>query len=197
MLICSQGVCKGDQHDQSGIFCKQNSKVSLAPICGLESPAGENKEQVGLMNSNITGRLALFPWGNPRLTSVGIPYPSLVLGDLSKILELGAMRLLLLLSTFFFGGFSTVSAQCPDYSDYSMTTHEPFSAGKYQLSYQRPTAACRTANVSDVEKIIQDMKAVVKDPDLFRLFENTFPNTLDTTVKWKGYAEDDSTEEVY
>ncbi|KAI2772753.1 glycoside hydrolase family 125 protein [Daldinia loculata] len=148
------------------------------------------------MNSNITGRLALFPWGNPRLTSVGIPYPSLVLGEISKILELGAMRLLFLLSTFFLGGLSTVSAQCPDYSDYSMTTHEPFSAGKYQLSYQRPTAACRTANVSDVEKIIQDMKAVVKDPDLFRLFENTFPNTLDTTVKWKGYAEDDSTEEL-
>jgi meiotically up-regulated gene 157 (Mug157) protein len=28
------------------------------------------------------------------------------------------------------------------------------------------------------------MKARLKDPDIARLFENTFPNTLDTTVKY-------------
>jgi hypothetical protein len=28
------------------------------------------------------------------------------------------------------------------------------------------------------------MKARLKDPDVARLFENTFPNTLDTTVKY-------------
>ncbi|KAI1800300.1 glycoside hydrolase family 125 protein [Daldinia bambusicola] len=105
------------------------------------------------------------------------------------------MRLLPLLFALS-GGLSSVSAQCPDYSKYSMAKHEPFSTGKYHLSYQRPVAACRTANISDVEKTIQDMKAVVKDPDLYRLFENSFPNTLDTTVKWKGYAADDSTEEL-
>lgn len=77
-----------------------------------------------------------------------------------------------------------------------MAVHEPLSAGKYQLSYQRPTAECRKFNLSDVEVTIQDMKEVVKDPDLFRLFENAFPNTLDTTVTWKGYSSDDSTEEV-
>ena len=34
------------------------------------------------------------------------------------------------------------------------------------------------------QKVITDMKARQKDPDLARLFENTFPNTLDTTVKY-------------
>lgn len=28
------------------------------------------------------------------------------------------------------------------------------------------------------------MKTRIKDPDLARLFENTFPSTLDTTVKY-------------
>lgn len=28
------------------------------------------------------------------------------------------------------------------------------------------------------------MKQLLKDPDLARLFENTFPSTLDTTVKY-------------
>ncbi|KAI6082245.1 glycoside hydrolase family 125 protein [Hypoxylon rubiginosum] len=106
------------------------------------------------------------------------------------------MPLLFLLVSCLSGIFQTVSAQCPDYSDYSMAVHEPLSAGKYQLSYQRPTAECRKFNLSDVEVTIQDMKEVVKDPDLFRLFENAFPNTLDTTVTWKGYSSDDSTEEL-
>ncbi|KAI0836379.1 glycoside hydrolase family 125 protein [Hypoxylon sp. FL0890] len=106
------------------------------------------------------------------------------------------MALLPLLLSFLFGVLHIVSAQCPDYDAYSREMHEPYSEGKYQLSYQRPTAACRKFNSSDVEETIQDMQELVKDPDLFRLFENAFPNTLDTTVTWKGYAADDSTEEL-
>ncbi|KAI1410371.1 glycoside hydrolase family 125 protein [Hypoxylon sp. FL1857] len=106
------------------------------------------------------------------------------------------MTLLLLLFSFLFGILHAVSAQCPNYDDFSRERHEPYSAGKYQLSYQRPTAACRKFNSSDVEVTIQHMRKLVKDPDLFRLFENAFPNTLDTTVTWKGYAADDSTEEL-
>jgi len=39
-----------------------------------------------------------------------------------------------------------------------------------------------------MENLIERMKGKIKDPDLFRLFENTYPNTLDTMIKWKGYA---------
>lgn len=35
-----------------------------------------------------------------------------------------------------------------------------------------------------LQKVIEDMKARLKDPDLARLFENAFPSTLDTTVKY-------------
>ncbi|KAI0009263.1 glycoside hydrolase family 125 protein [Xylariaceae sp. FL0662B] len=92
--------------------------------------------------------------------------------------------------------FCTTLAQCPDYSTYSTATHEPFSKGKYQLSYQRPIPACRKFNLSKVEDTIEEMRGLVKDPDLFRLFENAFPNTLDTTVSWKGFANNGMTEEL-
>jgi hypothetical protein len=71
-------------------------------------------------------------------------------------------------------------AFCPDYLNYSQVTHEPLSTGKYALSYQRPIPACRTFNSSTVEALIANMSSVVADPDLYRLFENTFPNTLDS-----------------
>jgi uncharacterized protein len=89
-----------------------------------------------------------------------------------------------------------VGAQCPDYSTYSQQRHEPFSTGRYSLSYMRPDPACRTFNSSDVEDTIVAMKSVIKDPDLYRLFENAFPNSLDTAVKWKGVAADNAEEEL-
>lgn len=35
-----------------------------------------------------------------------------------------------------------------------------------------------------MEKVIRDLNASMVDRDLARIFENAFPNTLDTTVKW-------------
>ncbi|KAK8065957.1 hypothetical protein PG997_012704 [Apiospora hydei] len=87
-------------------------------------------------------------------------------------------------------------AQCPAYVDYSTQTHSPASSGKYALSYMRPAPGCRTYNLSEVEQTIEDMRSTVADPDLFRLFENTFPNTLDTTISWKGFARGNSSEEL-
>lgn len=92
--------------------------------------------------------------------------------------------------------FSVAVADCPDYSDYSKKTHQPVSSGKYQLSSMRPAPECRTFNSSIVEDTIANMQSVIKDPDLYRLFENSFPNSLDTAVKWKGVSADNPDEEL-
>lgn len=73
---------------------------------------------------------------------------------------------------------------CPDYTDYSTRKHAPFSTGPYQLPFQRPVAGCRLFKSTAAEALITQMTARMADPDLARLFENCFPNTLDTTVRW-------------
>ncbi len=89
-----------------------------------------------------------------------------------------------------------LSQSCPDYSSYSQQRHGPFSSGKYQLSYQRPDPACRTFTSPDVEALIRNYSSAIKDPDLYQLFQNAYPNTLDTAIKWQGYASDNSAEEL-
>ncbi|KAM3513903.1 hypothetical protein MY11210_002440 [Beauveria gryllotalpidicola] len=76
------------------------------------------------------------------------------------------------------------AAACPDYSTYAQQPHAPYSDGPLKLPYMRPSEECRTFKSPAVEKVIADMKARLKNPDLARLFENTFPSTLDTTVKY-------------
>lgn len=73
---------------------------------------------------------------------------------------------------------------CPDYSQFSAVRHPPYSKGPLGLGYQRPAKNCREFQSETVEKVIQDMKSRIENPDLARLFENCFPNTLDTTIKW-------------
>jgi uncharacterized protein len=60
----------------------------------------------------------------------------------------------------------------------------PYSEGPLELPYQRPSPRCRTFVSPLVEKVINDMNERLIDKDLARLFENAFPNTLDTTVRW-------------
>ncbi|KAL1968048.1 hypothetical protein VTN77DRAFT_2177 [Rasamsonia byssochlamydoides] len=82
------------------------------------------------------------------------------------------------------------NVSCPsDYTTYASTPHAPFSTGRYNLSSMRPPPECRTFTSPEVEQTISRMKGVIADPDLFRLFENSWPNTLDTTIKWRGYAD--------
>lgn len=75
-------------------------------------------------------------------------------------------------------------AACPDYKLYSMRSHPPYSEGSLALPFQRPSKYCRTFESPLVEKVIDYMSKNLKDKDLARLFENAFPNTLDTTVRW-------------
>ncbi|QBZ57723.1 hypothetical protein PoMZ_02658 [Pyricularia oryzae] len=89
-----------------------------------------------------------------------------------------------------------VVAQCPDYVKYSTQRHEPFSTGRYGMSYMRPPPECRTFRAAEVEDVVDRMKKTIADPDLARLFENAFPNTLDTAIKWHGVAADDPSEEL-
>lgn len=85
---------------------------------------------------------------------------------------------------------------CPGYADYAAAPHAPFSGGTYNLSYQRPAPSCRTFTSPAMESTIARLNSTIADPDLARLFENSFPNTLDTTIKWKGYAADNADEEL-
>ncbi|KAH7398446.1 hypothetical protein BKA66DRAFT_546012 [Pyrenochaeta sp. MPI-SDFR-AT-0127] len=75
-------------------------------------------------------------------------------------------------------------AACPDYKNYAMRQHPPYSEGPMELPFQRPSKYCRSFESPLVEKVIDVMKERMVDKDLARLFENAFPNTLDTTVRW-------------
>ncbi|KAH6643592.1 hypothetical protein C7974DRAFT_467402 [Boeremia exigua] len=77
---------------------------------------------------------------------------------------------------------------CPLYQHYSAEKHAPFSTGRHNLSYARPIPSCRTFVSPEVEAEIERMRGVIKDPDLFRLFENSWPSTLDTTIAWRGWS---------
>lgn len=91
---------------------------------------------------------------------------------------------------------TNIPADCPKYNTVAGMRNEPLSEGKYALPYQRPEERCRTFTVPQVDSAIEAIKSEIADPDLFRLFENTFPNTLDTTISWKGFGEEDPEEEV-
>ncbi|KAF2622496.1 glycoside hydrolase family 125 protein [Macroventuria anomochaeta] len=89
-----------------------------------------------------------------------------------------------------------ISAQCPEYIDYAKEIHEPSSSGKYKLAYQRPSEECRTFKNQALEDTITRLETVIHDPDLYRLFQNAYPNTLDTAIRWKGVAADNAEEEL-
>lgn len=87
-------------------------------------------------------------------------------------------------------------SDCPDYDTYSMHRHPPYTGGTYNLPSQRPDPSCRTFNLSVVEDAIDKVSGTISDPDLKQLFINTFPNTLDTAIGWKGYANGSDNEEL-
>ncbi|EQB56323.1 hypothetical protein CGLO_03675 [Colletotrichum gloeosporioides Cg-14] len=77
---------------------------------------------------------------------------------------------------------------CPSYESWMRTRPGPLSEGKRQFPLNRPRPECRTFTSPAMEALITRMKGVIKDPDLYRLFENAYPMTLDSMVKWRGFA---------
>ncbi|KAF9651779.1 hypothetical protein BDM02DRAFT_3090493 [Thelephora ganbajun] len=93
--------------------------------------------------------------------------------------------------TLLLAAFATkqVTGQCPSYTEYSKNPHGAPSEGPLGLPYMRPDITCRTFTSSAVENVIRELGGRIKDPDLARLFENTFPNTLGDTVKYFNKTE--------
>ncbi|EAQ87950.1 hypothetical protein CHGG_04569 [Chaetomium globosum CBS 148.51] len=80
---------------------------------------------------------------------------------------------------------------CPDYASYAAFPHPPLTKGPLKLPFQRPNPRCRTFHSDAIEKVINDITSRMKDPDLARLFENAFPSTTDTTVKFHTDGKDE------
>ncbi len=60
-----------------------------------------------------------------------------------------------------------------------------FSASATDFISMRPPLSERTFTSSAVEDLIQLVKSKIKDPELAWMFENCYPNTLDTTVDYE------------
>ncbi|KAI9366585.1 Six-hairpin glycosidase-like protein, partial [Pilaira anomala] len=66
---------------------------------------------------------------------------------------------------------------------YSKLFHSPKSDGLLGLPFQRPAEACRKFTSNIIESVIRNITSKITDLDLAQLFTNTYPNTLDTTIK--------------
>ncbi|KAK0729050.1 hypothetical protein B0T21DRAFT_291967 [Apiosordaria backusii] len=86
------------------------------------------------------------------------------------------------------GPTATAKVECIGFEALQRQKPGPKSEGKRKFPFVRPPPECRTFRLPALENLLERMKKVIKDPDLYRLFENSYPNTLDTMVKWRGYA---------
>lgn len=77
-----------------------------------------------------------------------------------------------------------VHAKCPGFESWAKVAHAPATRGKLGLPFQRPPKHCRTFTSPAVEAKLLAIKERIKDEDVARLWENAFPNTLDTTIKY-------------
>ena len=68
----------------------------------------------------------------------------------------------------------TPTKECLQYEKLQQLRQNPLSEGKRKFPYSRPDPECRTFQLPSLEKVIERMKGVIMDPDLFRLFENSY-----------------------
>lgn len=100
-------------------------------------------------------------------------------------MQLGFLALISLVSVVASDGDQVrINAKCPSYESWAKVAHAPASRGKLSLPYQRPPKHCRTFTSPAVEAKLESIKNKIKDEDIARLWENAFPNTLDTTIKY-------------
>jgi hypothetical protein len=78
---------------------------------------------------------------------------------------------------------------CPYYTVIAKGANAQFSDGPLHLPFQRPTNSCRTFTSDVMEKLITNVTARMVDPDLARIFENSYPNTLGTAFVPSGAAD--------
>ncbi|KAJ0161063.1 putative eiotically up-regulated protein [Colletotrichum tanaceti] len=81
-------------------------------------------------------------------------------------------------------------ADCESFETWMRKRPGPASEGKRQFPLVRPRPECRTFRLPAMEALIERMKGVIKDPDLYRLLENAYPMTLDSMIKWRGFAKE-------
>jgi meiotically up-regulated gene 157 (Mug157) protein len=112
-----------------------------------------------------------------------VPYPS---GHYSPVATSSADESIRYSGNGTFQSRDSKTSACVDYTTYSQQGHGSLTTGLYKLPDQRPPENCRTFTIHEVEQKIKEMQKTIVDPELFRLFYNTYPNTLDTAVKWKG-----------
>lgn len=96
-----------------------------------------------------------------------------------------------------------LAKKCSNYADYASIPHyrddddgddgdDDNGKSPLDLPFQRPPENCRTFRSELIESVIKEFKRRIKDRDLAKLFENTFPNTLDTTILWHVTGEQNS-----
>ncbi|KAF4504727.1 hypothetical protein G6O67_008136 [Ophiocordyceps sinensis] len=91
---------------------------------------------------------------------------------------------------------AATAQQCPAYESYAARRNPPFSPGRYAYPSQRPPRPCRTYVAAEVDKTLDEARARIGDQDLYRLFVNAWPNTVDTTVLWRGVSAHDAEEQL-
>lgn len=75
-----------------------------------------------------------------------------------------------------------------DLEAFGQSTSTTSAAGVFVTSGRRPPLSARTFTSTAVEELISSTKALIQNPQLATLFENCYPNTLDTTVLFSEHG---------
>ncbi|KAI9886255.1 MAG: E3 ubiquitin-protein ligase rad18 [Watsoniomyces obsoletus] len=124
----------------------------------------------------------VFIFGAPLLVALIIGAPNA--GATSDQARLGSVEKDSLYGHSDPAALKKLQAACPDYKQYSTVPHLPLSEGPLALPYQRPAPPCRKFVSEAVEEVISNFTKSMVDKDLEMLFRNSFPNVLDTTIRW-------------